>query len=161
MNENTRESKTIKNIEKAEIEVIKSNENNLVLWTRPNKIKDNWYNAILQKPKATRKSNIQFIMRCNLAYSENNQTSYIVVSKDPMNLNDSLLNEVNEIIDYTDTHFYINIAKNPIQYGVRVNIADKEQMQEIIDQFKKERKEQIEAWNEEQRQRNLKIQKIL
>lgn len=39
MNENTRESKTIKNIEKAEIEVIKSNENNLVLWTRPNKNK--------------------------------------------------------------------------------------------------------------------------
>lgn len=76
-------------------------------------------------------------------------------------VNDSLLNEVNEIIDYTDTHFYINIAKNPIQYGVRVNITDKEQMQEIIDQFKKERKEQIEAWNEEQRQRNLKIQKIL
>lgn len=76
-------------------------------------------------------------------------------------VNDSLLSEVNEIIDYTDTHFYINIAKNPIQYGVRVNIADKEQMQEIIDQFKKERKEQIEAWNEEQRQRNLKIQKIL
>lgn len=93
MNENTRESKTIKNIEKAEIEVIKSNENNLVLWTRPNKIKDNWYNAILQKPKATRKSNIQFIMRCNLAYSENNQTSYIVVSKDPMSLED--INKIN------------------------------------------------------------------
>ena len=93
MNENTRESKTIKNIEKAEIEVIKSNENNLVLWTRPNKIKDNWYNAILQKPKATRKSNIQFIMRCNLAYSENKQTSYIVVSKDPMSLED--INKIN------------------------------------------------------------------
>lgn len=76
-------------------------------------------------------------------------------------LKDNYLKEVNEIIEYTDTHFYINIAQNPIQYGVRVNIADKEQMQEIIDQFKKERKEQIEAWNEEQRQRNLKIQKIL
>ena len=76
-------------------------------------------------------------------------------------VNDSLLNEVNEIIDYTDTHFYINRAQNPIRYGVRVNIADKEEMQEIIDQFKKDRKEQIEAWNEEQRQRNLKIQAIL
>lgn len=76
-------------------------------------------------------------------------------------LKDNYLKEVNEIIEYTDTHFYINIAQNPIQYGVRVNIADKEQMQEIIDQFKKERKEQIEAWNEKQRQRNLKIQKIL
>ena len=76
-------------------------------------------------------------------------------------VNDSLLNEVKEIIDYTDTHFYINIAKNPIQYGVRVNIADKEQMQEIIDQFKKERKEQIEAWNEEQRKRNLNIKGVI
>lgn len=76
-------------------------------------------------------------------------------------VNDSLLNEVNEIIDYTDTYFYINIAKNPIQYGVRVNIADKEQMQEIIDQFKKERKEQIEAWNEEQRKRNLNIKGVI
>lgn len=76
-------------------------------------------------------------------------------------VNDSLLNEVNEIIDYTDTHFYINIAKNPIQYGVRVNIADKEQMQEIIDQFKKERKEQIEAWNEERRKRNLNIKGVI
>lgn len=73
-------------------------------------------------------------------------------------LKDNYLKEVNEIIDYTDTHFYINIAQNPIQYGVRVNIADKEQMQEIIDQFKKERKEQIEAWNEEQRQKNIKAQ---
>lgn len=76
-------------------------------------------------------------------------------------VNDSFLIESNEIIDYTDTHFYINIAQNPIRYGVRVNIADKEEMQEIIDQFKKDRKEQIEAWNEEQRQRNLKIQAIL
>lgn len=76
-------------------------------------------------------------------------------------VNDSYLIESNEIIDYTDTHFYINIAQNPIRYGVRVNIADKEEMQEIIDQFKKDRKEQIEAWNEEQRQRNLKIQAIL
>lgn len=76
-------------------------------------------------------------------------------------VNDSYLIESNEIIDYTDTHFYINRAQNPIRYGVRVNIADKEEMQEIIDQFKKDRKEQIEAWNEEQRQRNLKIQAIL
>lgn len=76
-------------------------------------------------------------------------------------VNDSYLIESNEIIDYTDTHFYINIAQNPIRYGVRVNIADKEEMQEIIDQFKKDRKEQIEAWNEKQRQRNLKIQAIL
>lgn len=71
-------------------------------------------------------------------------------------LRDNNLKEVNEIIDYTETHFYINIASNPIRYGVRVNIADKEQMQELIDQFKTERKEQIEAWNKEQEQRNTK-----
>lgn len=71
-------------------------------------------------------------------------------------IKDDLLEESNEIIDYTDTHFYINIAQNPIRYGVRVNIADKKEMQEIIDQFKKDRKEQIEAWNEEQRKRNFK-----
>ena len=73
-------------------------------------------------------------------------------------LKDNYLKEVNEVIDYTDTHFYIDIAQNPIQYGVRVHIADKDQMQEIIDQFKTERKEQIEAWNEEQRQKNNKAQ---
>jgi hypothetical protein len=71
-------------------------------------------------------------------------------------LRDNNLKEVNEIIDYTETHFYINIASNPIQYGVRVNIADKEQMQELIDLFKTKRKEQIEAWNKEQEQRNTK-----
>lgn len=73
-------------------------------------------------------------------------------------LQDFYLKEVNEIIDYTDTHFYINIAHNPIQYGVRINIKDIDQMQEIITQFKTERKAQIEAWNEEQRQRNLRTQ---
>lgn len=73
-------------------------------------------------------------------------------------LQDFYLKEVNEIIDYTDTHFYINIAHNPIQYGVRINIKDIDQMQEIITQFKTERKVQIEAWNEEQRQRNLRTQ---
>ena len=71
-------------------------------------------------------------------------------------LRDNSLKEVNEIIDYTETHFYIKIASNPIQYGVRVNIADKEQMQELIDLFKTKRKEQIEAWNKEQEQRNTK-----
>lgn len=90
---NTRGNKVTEERQKCEIEVKKINDSGLVLWSRPNKIKDNWYNAILQKPKATRKSNIQFIMRCNLAYSENNQTSYIVVSKEPMNLED--INKIN------------------------------------------------------------------
>lgn len=103
MNENTRESKTIKNIEKAEIEVIKSNENNLVLWTRPIKIKDNWYNAILQKPTPTRKSNIQFIMKCRLF--EAVETSYIVVSKTPLSLSDINNIDLNNYIFDNQTNF--------------------------------------------------------
>lgn len=54
-------------------------------------------------------------------------------------LQDNYLQEVNEIIDYTDTHFYIDIASNPICYGVRVNVKDKNQMKEIIKQVKIEK----------------------
>ena len=36
-----------------------------------------------------------------------------------------------------------------------INIKDIDKMQEIINQFKTERKLQIEAWNEEQHQRNI------
>lgn len=71
-------------------------------------------------------------------------------------IKDELLEELNVIQDYSDTFFYLTIATNPIRYGVAVNIKDKDNMQEIIDQMKLERKDQIEAWNEEQRQRNLK-----
>lgn len=50
------------------------NENDLVCWSIPKRIKNNWFNAIIEKPMyATR--NIQFIMRCNY-----NELSYIVVS---------------------------------------------------------------------------------
>ena len=68
------------------IEVETIDHNDLVLWTRPIKIKDNWSNAILQKPTPTRKSNIQFIMKCRLF--EAVETSYIVVSKTPLSLSD-------------------------------------------------------------------------
>lgn len=71
-------------------------------------------------------------------------------------IKDELLEELNVIQDYSDTFFYLTIATNPIRYGVAVNIKDKDNMQEIIDQMKLERKDQIEAWNEEQRQRNFK-----
>lgn len=71
-------------------------------------------------------------------------------------IKDDLLEEKNTIQDYSDTFFYLTIACNPIRYGVAVNIKDIDKMQEIIDEFKQERKEQIEAWNEEQRKRNLK-----
>lgn len=71
-------------------------------------------------------------------------------------IKDELLEELNVIQDYSDTFFYLTIATNPIRYGVAVNIKDKDNMQEIIDQMKLDRKDKIEAWNEEQRQRNLK-----
>ena len=69
-------------------------------------------------------------------------------------IKDDLLEELNIIQDYSDTYFYLTVATNPIRYGVAVNIKDK--MQEIIDEIKLDRKEQIEAWNEEQRKRNFK-----
>lgn len=76
-------------------------------------------------------------------------------------IKDELLEELNVIQDYSDTFFYLTIATNPIRYGVAVNIKDKDNMQEIIDQMKLDRKDQIEAWNEEQRQRNLKTKGVI
>lgn len=71
-------------------------------------------------------------------------------------IKDDLLEELNVIQDYSDTYFYLTVATNPIRYGVAVNIKEKDKMQEIIDEIIEERKEQIEAWNEEQRKRNFK-----
>jgi len=71
-------------------------------------------------------------------------------------IKDDLLEEKNVIQSYSDTYFYLTIACNPIRYGVAVNINDVDKMQEIIDEIKLDRKEQIEAWNEEQRKRNFK-----
>ena len=76
-------------------------------------------------------------------------------------IKDELLEELNVIQDYSDTFFYLTIATNPIRYGVAVNIKDKDNMQEIIDQMKLDRKDQIEAWNEEQRQRNLRTKGVI
>lgn len=76
-------------------------------------------------------------------------------------IKDELLEELNVIQDYSDTFFYLTIATNPIRYGVAVSIKDKDKMQEIIDQMKLDRKDQIEAWNEEQRQRNLKAKGVI
>lgn len=72
-------------------------------------------------------------------------------------IKDDLLEELNVIQDYSDTYFYLTIATNPIRYGVAVNIKDKDNMQEIIEEIKQDHKTQIEAWNEEQRKRNLNI----
>lgn len=69
-------------------------------------------------------------------------------------IKDDLLEEMNVIQDYSDTYFYLTVATNPIRYGVAVNIKDKDNMQEIIEEMKADKKVQIEAWNEEQRKRN-------
>lgn len=71
-------------------------------------------------------------------------------------IKDDLLEEKNVIQNYNDTYFYLTIAYNPIRYGIAININDVDKMQEIIDEIKLEKKEQIEAWNEEQRKRNFK-----
>lgn len=101
----TRANEITRDNQKYKIEVKTINDSDLVLWTRPVKIKDNWYNAILQKPAPTRKSNIQFIMRCNLAYSENKETSYIVVSREPMTLEDINKIDLNNYIFDNSIHY--------------------------------------------------------
>lgn len=53
------------------------------------------------------------------------------------------------------TQFYIDISTNPIQYGVYINIQDQDKALEIIQRVKKDRKRQIEAWNEEQHKINI------
>lgn len=73
------------------MEINKINKGELVLWSTPKRIKNNWFNAIIKKTMyATR--NIQFIMRCNY-----NELSYIVVSTSPLSEED--INNIN-IDDY-------------------------------------------------------------
>lgn len=63
-----------------EIKHIKTGE--LVLWSKPKRIKENWLNAIIEKPILKNK-NIQFIIK-----SEINELSYIVVSLRPLSIED-------------------------------------------------------------------------
>ena len=67
----------------------------------------------------------------------------------------NLLKQVNVLQDYSETFFYVTEVTNPIQYGVAVNIRDKDNMQEIIDKMLLDRKEQIRELNTEQYKRNL------
>ncbi len=64
------------------MEIKRLNKGDLVLWSRPKKIKDNWFNAIIEKTIYA-KRNIQFIMRCNY-----NKLSYNVVSTNPLDKED-------------------------------------------------------------------------
>ena len=53
----------------------------------------------------------------------------------------------NSISKTMKTCFYVNIVTK--EYGVIVNIKDIEEAEEIIQHFKTEKKEQIEAWKQE------------
>lgn len=44
------------------------------------------------------------------------------------------------------THFYIDLINK--EYGVKINPKDVSKAEEIIEFFKKDRKKQIEAWQE-------------
>lgn len=71
-------------------------------------------------------------------------------------INDKLLERKDVVQNYSDTYFYLTIACNPIRYVVALNTNDLKNKDKIINEIIEERKEQIEAWNEEQRKRNFK-----
>ena len=52
----------------------------VILWSRPRKIKEGWFNAIIENP-IHEDRNIQLIMKCNF-----NSLSYIVVSRQALSL---------------------------------------------------------------------------
>lgn len=64
------------------MEIKKLNKTDIVLWSKPKRIKENWLNAIIEKPILKNK-NIQFIIK-----SEINELSYIVVSLRPLSIKD-------------------------------------------------------------------------
>lgn len=90
------------------IEIETIDHNNLVLWTRPIKIKDNWYNAILQKPTPILESNIQFIMKSRLFGAT--ETSCIVVSKNPLSLTDINNIDLDNFIFDSQSNFSKGVA---------------------------------------------------
>ena len=85
------------------MEIKKLNESEAVLWSRPKKVKEHWYNAILERPAPIREDNIQFIMKCKLF--EAVETSYIVVSKTPLSLTDINNIELNNYIFDNQSNF--------------------------------------------------------
>ena len=62
------------------MEVKPLKEGEIVLWSRPQKIKADWFSAVIEKPIFENR-NIQFIMKCNF-----NKLSYIVVSRKELSL---------------------------------------------------------------------------
>ena len=62
------------------MEIKSISKEDVVLWSRPKKIKEGWLNAVIEKPIFEGR-NIQFIMRCNY-----NKLSYIVVSRQALSL---------------------------------------------------------------------------
>lgn len=77
----------------------RNKKDDLVLWSKPKRIKGNWFNAIIEKV-IYKTRNIQFIMRCNY-----NELSYIVVSTTPLTKED---------IDNININDYIFENGNPL-----------------------------------------------
>ena len=55
--------------------------------------------------------------------------------------------EKNFISEWQQTRFYLNLESRT--YGVCINIKDIDRADEIINQFKQERKLQIESWKKD------------
>lgn len=62
------------------MEINEINKEDVVIWSKPKKVKEGWLNAIIEKP-IFEDRNIQFIMKCNFYKLE-----YIVVSKKKLSL---------------------------------------------------------------------------
>lgn len=111
------------------MEIKKLNESELVLWSKLKRIKDNWFNAIIEKTKyATR--NIQFIMKCNY-----NELCYIVVSTKPLTEKD---------IDNINLDDYVFNNNNPkFSKGIPI-LEDEEKTEQFMRLYKQE---EIESMN--------------
>lgn len=90
------------------IEIKALNESDLVLWSKPIKIKEHWYNAILEKPTPILESNIQFIMKSRLFGAT--ETSYIVVSKNLLSLTDINNIDLDNFIFDSQSNFSKGVA---------------------------------------------------
>ncbi len=91
------------------MEIKSINKEEIVLWSRPQKIKEGWFNAVIEKPIFEGK-NIQFIMKCNF-----DKLSYIVVSRKKLSL---------EEIENIDLDDYIFDNQTNFSRGIKIGGAN-------------------------------------
>lgn len=87
------------------MEIKSISKEDVVLWSRPKKIKEGWFNAIIEKPIFENK-NIQFIMKCNF-----NNLSYIVVSRQALSLEEIENINLDDYIFDSQTNFSQGLQK--------------------------------------------------